>query len=463
MSLNNRYKRAKSKIIAYSLLGSMMVNVLLTDFKKNYVDVPGSKIEFIRTITLEDLKQLIFSSEFLSEEEKNYLYNEDFLNDILPFVNEDFLRKLKYQTHFTNILIHGYTGEEYGGNYLGYYTEKEPNTLHIRDYDKIENHKDTAAHEFIHLCHVLSCYNLITEACAEIISFEYFDEANVDVYTSQVRLVKILMEIIGPNPIWIYNFTGNFQPIEDAVKPYFSSEDYYEFLSCLSFTIDDDENNLIKFKRLDELLKILYKNKFDEDIENNETISSLKDYTAVLTRYYFNPRLINQENSFYYKRTDVEYGQIDYATAMERNLFYACAIKHEPVTYEQAMDELANGTHNLKRDIDFTANDIIIYRSTVGSNETIITAKIDGVMYEEANVDDLVKQGILKVNYFRIYYKSLTAQEYLNKDYLEGAEVYTIYYKDQLTLYDDYIEGYIPKIHYLTPISEIDFTMKLTK
>ena len=463
MGLNNRYKNIKARIIAYSLLGSLMVNCLLTDFKRNYVDVPGSKIEFIREINLEDLKQLIFSSSFLNEEEKKYLYNEDFLNDILPFINEGILRKLKYQNHLTDMSIDNYTIDDYGSNYLGYYTTGNPNTLYIRNYDDFKNHKDTLAHEFIHLCQELGCYNLITEACAEIISREYFEDADIDVYTSQVKLVKILMEIIGAEPIWIYNFTGDFQPIEDAVKPYFSSEDYYEFLSCLSFESNDDKNNLVKFERLDELLSILYKNMYDDDIKNNEVISVIKDSSAILTRYYFNPRLINQENSFYYRRTDVEYGQIDYETAMERNLFYACAIKHEPVTYEEAMDELANGTHNLRRDIDFKANDIILYRSIVGSNETIITAKIDGVMYEEANVDDLVKQGIIKVDYYKIYIQVLNAQEYINKECIEGAEIHEIYYSKDLTLHEDYIEGYIPKIHYLEPINKIGYSRVLKK
>ena len=462
MHLNNRFKNTKTKIIAYSLLGSIVVNGLFTDLKRNYINAPGAKIEFVREISLEDLKHLIFSSPFLSDEEKNYLYNENFLNDILPYINEGILRRIKYHQHLSNMSIEKYGVDDYMGNFLGYYTEKNPNILNVRNYDEFKTHKDTLAHEFIHLCQELGGYNLLTEACAEIISQEYFEDADVDVYTIQVKLVKTLMEIIGPDPIWIYNFTGDFTPIENAVRPYLSTEEYYEFLSCLTFE-QDDENNLNKFKRLDELLKILYKNKFDDDIENNEAISALKDSSAVLTRYYFNPRYMNQEHSFYYKRTDVEFGKIDYKTAMERNLFFAYAIKYEPITYEEAMDELVNGTHNIRRDIDFTANDIIIYRSIVGSNETIITAQIDGIKYEEANVDDLVSKGVININYYRIYYQVLSAQDYLDRNVIEGAEINTLYYKDQLTLYDDYIEGYIPITHYLTPINQIGFSRVLKK
>jgi hypothetical protein len=359
--------------------------------------------------------------------------------------------------------IDNYTIDDYGSNYLGYYTIGNPNTLYIRNYDDFKNHKDTLAHEFIHLCQELGCYNLIIEACAEIISREYFEDADIDVYTSQVKLIKILMEIIGAEPIWIYNFTGNFQPIEDAVKPFLSTEDYYEFLSCLSFESDDDKNNLVKFERLDELLSILYKNMYNDDIKNNEVISVIKDSSAILTRYYFNPRLINQENSFYYRRTDVEYGQIDYETAMERNLFYSYAVKYEPLSYDEAMDELLNGAHTLRRDIDFKANDIILYRSRVGANKTIITAKIDGVNYEEADVDDLVKQGIIKVDYYKIYFQVLNAQEYINKECIEGAEIHELYYSKDLTLHEDYIEGFIPKIHYLTPINQIGYSRVLKK
>ena len=463
MSFNNRYNNVKARIIAYSLLGSLMVNCLLTEVKKNYVDSPGAKIEFFREITLEDIKQLIYSSNFLSEEEKKYLYNEDFFSDILPYINENILRRLKYHNHFTDMSIYNYNVNDYGSVFLGYYTLENPNTLYIRNYDEFKNHKDTLAHEFIHLCQELGAYNLITEACAEIISAEYFEDADVDVYTKQVQLTKILMEIIGPEPIWIYNFTGDFKAIENAVKPHFSSEEYEEFLTCLSFVSGEDEKNLIKFKRLDELLKILYKNIYDEDIDNNEAIYALKDSTAILTRYYFNKRFMSKEYSFYYRHADVEYGRIDYETAMDRNLFYACAIKYEPITYEEAMNEITNGTHSIRREIDYNANDIIIYRSNDGNNKKIITAKIDGVKYESVSVDELVSKGIITVNYSRINYKVLNAQEYLNHAWMDGAELYTIYYKEQLTLFDDYIEGYIPKNYYLTPINQSSFSRKLKK
>ena len=463
MSLNSMHFYSKKRIIAYSLLGAILVNSLLANIKNEFIDKPGSSIEFVRNVEINDLKELIYSSSFLTNEEKDYLFNEDFLSDILPFININILNRLKYQKHLSNLAIYTYGQDDYNNEFLGYYTSSNPNQLFIRNYDDFVNHKNTVAHEFIHLCQVLGTYNLIIEACAEIISFEYFEDAKIDAYTTPVKLVKKLMEIIGPEPVWIYNFTGNFETIEEEVMPYLTPEQYSLFLECLTISYSESENNLKKYEQLDELLGIIYKNKYNDDISNNEVMQVLNDSTAVLTRYYFNKRFINQENSFYYRRQDVEYGKLDYQTAMEMNIFYAYATKLEPITYEEAIEGINNGTFSVNRIIDFKANDIIIYHRRDEATATIISAKIDGVRYDEASLDDLVKQGIIKVDYYKIYFQTLTADDYINHRCMEGAEIYTIYYKKELTLHEDYIEGYIPIIHKLKPIKAVDFTRKLKK
>lgn len=462
MNLNNKYNN-KRRIVAYSLMGTLVINGLFSNFKNHYIDEPGSKIEFVREICLDDLKALIYSSFFLNDEEKDYLYNEDFLSDILPFINASFFTRFNYQKHFTNVIINNYGMDDEGSEFLGYYSSTYPNRVNIRSYDELNEHKDTLAHEFVHLCQKIGSYNLITEACAEIISCEYFPNTRIDTYTTQVKLVKKLMEIIGPYPLWVYNFTNNFALIEAEVKPYLTIEEYDDFITCLSFSHGDDVNNKRKFARLEELLSVLYKNKYNDEIENNEAIQVIDDSTAILTRYYFNKRFINQDNSFYYWRYDVEFGRIDYQTAMDRNLFYAYAIKHESISYESAMEAIKNGYFTITRVIDFKANDIRMYYRKDSSLETIIDATIDGVYYENASVDDLASEGILKVDYYRVYLQVLTAQEYLNQEYMDGATVHILYSKDNLTLYDDYIEGYIPKIHYLKPVSNINKSRVLKK
>ena len=195
------------------------------------------------------LRDKIFSSIALTKEEKEYLYNSDFIEDILPIINSSNYLRNMYDTYFYNISIEAFNKEyEKYDSSLGYYSTGIPNTLFIKDYDGInEDNKDTIAHEFIHLCQDSFEHNLITEASAEIISYEYFNDTSMSSYATQVKLLKELMEIIGSYPIWYYNFTGDFSLIEKMVKPYLNDNDYNIFIDCLSFSYDDYTSNINRF------------------------------------------------------------------------------------------------------------------------------------------------------------------------------------------------------------------------
>ena len=462
--LNDRYNDAKNKVVLYSLVGSILINGALGYLKSHKSsDTIGYTISAVYNLTLEDIKGLINLSEGLTDEEKDYLYNEDFLNAILPFINSDFLKRIGYLGHITNISINSYGIEDLNGNYLGYYDLNYPNKLFVRDYDSFDNNKDTLAHEFIHLCQKNCQYNVIKEACAEIISYEYFSETYMSSYDTQVKLVKKLMEIIGTEPIWNYNFTGVFEPIENAVKPYLSDNEYLTFLECLSFVHGDTENNKSKFNTLNDLLGVIYKNKYGSDINDDEIIRAIEKPYIELTRYYFNKKLINEENSYYIDRSTREFTRLSYEEAMKRKSFYAYAIRYDPITKEEAFDAINNNLYNVSRKIDYSNNDIAIIRSSERSYETIISAIIDGVRYENVSVDDLVKQGIINANYFKVYFKKLSAKEYLNKECEDGAKIYTVYSTSDFTLYDDCIEGYFPVKKYIEPITTKDYTRVLSK
>ena len=55
---------------------------------------------------------------------------------------------------------------------------------------------------------------------AEILSYEYFDNADTNSYQNEVYLIRKLMEIIGPIPLLKYNFLNDFYEIEKEVKKY---------------------------------------------------------------------------------------------------------------------------------------------------------------------------------------------------------------------------------------------------
>ena len=464
--INDSKYKIKNAAVVTTLIGSLLINNFIVALKKNvyHGSIVNYSYETINEYTLEDLKSFIYNSPNLTQEEKDFLYNEDFLNDILPFVNESIASRLRYQSHFNNIDIQSYGGDGEEQRYAGYYNPIFPNSIFINNYQTFEAHKDTIGHEFVHLCQKIDIYNVITEACAEIISWEYFPDAKASAYSDQVRLVKKLMEIIGPAPIWHLNFTADFTQVENVVKPYLTSDEYNEFVKCLSFEFGATEDNRVKFNRLDELLAIMYKNKFNDDITNNEVISALDNPMCEVVRYYFNKRYMDREHSYYINRHDKVYSMMSYEEAMENNLFMAYAVRYDEITYEEAMDIVNNRTGNISRKVDYTNHNIILKRSINKGIRSYFTGIIDGVTYDLIDVDELVGQGVIDVTYYSVLLQHLSAYEYLNGICPEGATIYTMYSSSDLIPHEDYIEGIVPKKVYLEPISmNQDITRTLEK
>lgn len=300
LSKTYRLERLKCSIVSITMLAMGMISLsttLLDNASKiaNDYQIP---LKHIESISVDDIKDKIFSSN-LTDGEKNYLYNEDLLISILPLVNESAWMKYLYDQNFTNIHIASFDeSEPVHETVIGYYSRTQPNCLHLRDYNE-ESCKDTLAHEFVHLCQSEHEYNLIIEACAEIISNEYFEQTHISAYFIQIKLVKELMEIIGPDAVWYYNFTGDFSKIEERVKPYLSNEEYNKFLSDLKFEKHNEEKMMPKYNELENLLDNLYEKIYGSKVDTDEAIMAIKN-DRQMQRYYFNAKYINQENSYYY-------------------------------------------------------------------------------------------------------------------------------------------------------------------
>lgn len=385
----------------------------------------------------------IFASTNLTNEEKTFLYNEDFLNDIMPLINSDNYLKFKFNSYFTNISIKPF-GENYMDNdqNLGFYTLDFPNTLFIKDYENLDENKDTVSHEFIHLCQDTTGYNMIIEACAEIISNEYYEDAKISSYTEQVKLVKTLMEIIGTYPVWYYNFTGDFSLIEEKVKPYLTSEDYSLFIDSLTFSYDSYAVNVEKFKIFEKVLSVLYKNIYGSDIKDNDIIRLVLKGDKTLVRNYFNNR---KEESYYLDFKDAEYETISLDKAVNDKMVMIFYVKKIPISYEGAMVIMASSSLSVQREIDYSSADISIIKSCTGNSKYIISAIIDGIKYEDVDVDELVAKGIIKADYYVVDFRYLTADEYINKKYDETAKIFVSHSGD-VTINDDYsVYGKVPK------------------
>jgi len=253
-----------------------------------------------KTYDADELITRIRSSKVLETEDQLFLANKDFLEDIMPYVNASNDARFCYSKRFNNIHIEIHPHNE---NYIGYYMPTVANCLYVSEDIANDNQKynNTLAHEFVHLCQSSNRYNLLIEATAEILSYEYYEDSPLTSYPDEVYLTRKLMEIIGPEPILHYVIGNNFTYIEKAMKPLLSKSEYHEFVSDLSRPnrgelFYNEEKVKAKFASLDRLLDKAYKSKYGMDSSEDKVLPYLRDPNLV--RYYFNHRKINNDYSY---------------------------------------------------------------------------------------------------------------------------------------------------------------------
>lgn len=438
-------------------------NINLADY--NVVALQQSEYE-ISDYTTKDMYALIHSSIYLTEEEKDFLYNEELFNDLLPLINDSNYLKYMYSIYFNSLRIQNFTEqpdclEESIEHVLGYYDTAFPSTMFVKNYDGLnDTNKDTVAHEFIHVCQDVTGYNLIIEGTCEIVKNEYYN-IPISKHTRQAKLVKKLMEIIGPNPIWVYSFGGDFSLIEENVKPYLSGEDYELFLDSLIFDYANYENNIPKFNNLDMLLAKLYQAKFNSDINNNTVIRLIESGDRSLRRYYFRTNQINEENSYYLGYDEGEYQTLSLEEAVENGFVQILAIDKKEISYFEALPLIQAGESSIERVIDYESADIKITSTTQEYSKMYITGTINGIEYENYDVDTLVTDGIIKVTYYLVNTGSLSVSDYLSHNYPEGITV-QVNHSDDTQINGGEVTCFVPKKIYIPPINKsVESQMKL--
>ena len=241
-------------------------------------------------IMLSDLSNNIYNSNRLNDTEKEYLYNRALLVDVLPYINQSNYMKRCYNVRFKNIDIKSYSSDSVlYGDWDGFYNVVTPSTLHVADYEDPYESSSTVGHEFIHMLQNPNIYSFFSEASAEIMSFEYYDNP-VTAYTDEVKLLRVLMEIIGSEPIKQYVFAGDFSLIESRVKPYLTDEEYQEFIRCISLSTEDPNNVNDRNVSLRKIYKTLYEKIYESNIEDDNIIHMIEANKPSLYRYYFNGR-----------------------------------------------------------------------------------------------------------------------------------------------------------------------------
>ena len=288
------------KIDEYSSINDKEVAKELEELK-SLINVPDEQF-----YDFESICNAIQLASTLSSEDKTLLYNEELFKQIANTpMTED--RIMSLEEKLTNIQILTYTEEDLEKNKnrieqglnptVGYYRPLNPNMIYL---EKIDDY-DSKSHEFIHLLQDNNYFYYIREASAEIISNEYYG-SSVDSYQEEVKRVKVLMEIIGSNPIWNVNFSGSeekLQEFTDILYNNLSFDEYDKIIDILTTSpgYKTTEEMKVINEEFDRILATLYNNIYHESIENNEVIQYIYNYTNVSddTRHYFQDRENKEE------------------------------------------------------------------------------------------------------------------------------------------------------------------------
>lgn len=334
----------------------------------------------------------INDSNCLTDSEKQLLINNKLFDDISQTkMTAD--RIFSLETKLTNInIVVGEEGKP-GPNVLGWYNPLISNQIFVVN----ANDNPTTTHEFVHLLQDDNKYTYIREACATIISNEYYD-ANSNSYPNEVIRTKFLMELIGPDVIWNLNFSGSTIEFENTIKDILPKEDADKLLELFSsspgkFT-PDMENHINS--EIDNYLKEIYTNLYPDSkdtidfltsISNNQKLSST-DYLNS-HNYFQKEEKENADNKFMYKFF------IPVNTALQNNL----------------VDISFSITKKIPVDLNTNTNDEIIHEEytilnhnlsqVIDENGTYFVSLIDGTSYTPKEAQNL---GYIEVNYYKYEY-----------------------------------------------------------
>lgn len=356
------------------------------------------------------LSNTILSTNKLPEDITKSIYNEELLTALCNTpMTED--RILSLQEKITGIEILPFPEKEKEENeqrkkqnlnqIAGFYNAISPNIIYIDSFAT-----DTIIHEFIHLLQDNNEYYYIREASAEIIKSEFYS-LNINAYKEETIRIKILMEIIGSDPIWQINFNGNDTDLNNILSNNLSQEDYQTILEILTTAPSDNtkEQREEINSTLDKILSNLYYNMYHSPIEENEIIQTIykcltpSDYISIKNyRHYFQ----DQENTA--KRPDflyTEYMTFQQAEAKGLGEGYAMKFVKEEISQEEFFEKQKN-----KENVDIEykpLNDSKITRSYDNENYETIWITNDGQKY--------TTQEALDNNYIRIVYLHCYNQE----------------------------------------------------
>lgn len=351
-------KKPKTKIysviaanIVFSLILSSTALIPLVGDKqlRQRVDITVSSLISLNS---DELINSINASKYLTEEEKSELCNEAYFDLVLE--NTDSIRNYSLRKSCDEIKIKTFD-KNVMENADGYFDPLHPNTIYILDSDDIDH--DTyigiIIHEFIHMTQ--NCkYSYIREASDELLKNEYYNKPII-AYSDSVKRLKVLIEIIGPEPIKKCIFDAKDESFDKELEKYLSKNEVIELQMLLNTPADkiNDPNfdSTEIHQKIDAYLAKIYHNKTGKNIKDDVMIRLIYN-DGDKNRVYFNHNLENY-NKDYFLFTDL--------VPIEEASINSIIENNTDIIYEYTVDkqETVNGqdvTHSVRQQTnDFSA------------------------------------------------------------------------------------------------------------
>lgn len=201
--------------------------------------------------------------------DKQLLGNEELLKLVFKYY-EGTPMKYTANAKFNDIKLKVYNGDEgerEAQNY-GYYSILEPNVLNVRK----DSRSSTLVHEFIHLLQADGCcYSYLNEAVATLMTKEFYN-LDSSSYPDAVDNLKLLISIVGPEPIYKLVFGGDDSDLLKIFRDNLTNDEVISLVDELrSSPSNTKESEQYQYVR--ESLFKLYKNMYGSDISDNAELA----------------------------------------------------------------------------------------------------------------------------------------------------------------------------------------------
>lgn len=204
---------------------------------------------------------------------KSVVSNEEFLKLVFSYYKGsalEYTARLKFE-NLNLELFEGKDRIESVETVNGYYSPFNSNILRSRSRDEL--YIQVIVHEFIHLLQAESYYKYLylTEASAELIASELLNESPM-AYLPAVNNLKLLINIIGPEPIYELIFAGDDTNLINILKNNLSIQDYIRLTHYFKkdgFAISNEMDFQIEIQQI---LYKLYEKIYDKNINEDRNI-----------------------------------------------------------------------------------------------------------------------------------------------------------------------------------------------